>query len=489
MVAITIYGVTYYCSQKDPQWSAGDVWLVDTPRPAIAPKNNYYVYNTATTGFEDEKYYEQYHKYQYAAGKYSKDSGPYYVKGIWCTKGSNPPQINVNHPILITNNATNSNVGNTGWVDLDVLRVANFTVTFNAGKNPVSPSSKVVTNGSPYGDLPTPTSSNYRFDGWYTSESGGTKIESTTIVNLTANQTLYAHWTQLYWLDLNTYINGVNNTSAGAITADVQVSLNGSIISSANDVNDYYQQHPTGSSYIISDIKVTEPYVHLNTTGDKGTLSGNTTCIVYLGRKYTVTYKANGGSGNDQPQTINYGTAWTTKPSNTFTRTGYSFTGWNTRANGSGTAYAASASQSSTTSSNITLYAQWTANTYTATFNANGGTVSPSSKVVTYGSPYGDLPTPTRPGYEFKGWYTEASGGSRVHSGTTVSTASNHTLYAQWTAIGYMVIAMEENGIKRLRMAIPYVLRGDIDNRRWVQAVPYLLDDNKQWHFCGGDFK
>ena len=85
----------------------------------------------------------------------------------------------------------------------------------------------------------------------------------------------------------------------------------------------------------------------------------------------------------------------------------------------------------------ITLYGKWTVNTYTVTFNANGegATVSPSSRNAIYDSTYGDLPTPTRAGYAFGGWWTAASGGERVESNAPVAITSAQTLYAQWTAI------------------------------------------------------
>lgn len=79
-----------------------------------------------------------------------------------------------------------------------------------------------------------------------------------------------------------------------------------------------------------------------------------------------------------------------------------------------------------------TLYAQWTVNAYKLTYNANGGSVSTSSKPVTYGNTYGTLPTPTRDYCTFKGWYTAASGGSKVSS-STVMGAGDVTIYAQWT--------------------------------------------------------
>ena len=74
---------------------------------------------------------------------------------------------------------------------------------------------------------------------------------------------------------------------------------------------------------------------------------------------------------------------------------------------------------------------------WTVTFNANGGSVETSTKAVTRGSAYGDLPTPTRIGYNFDGWYTAASGGTKVTSSTTYALAANQTLYAHWTGIWY----------------------------------------------------
>ena len=97
-----------------------------------------------------------------------------------------------------------------------------------------------------------------------------------------------------------------------------------------------------------------------------------------------------------------------TKPS----KTGYTFGGYYTATNGGGTQLI-NASGNITSSftntlynNNVTLYAKWSVNNYTVTFNANGGSVSTASKSVTYGSTYGNLPTPTRNGYTFIGWFT-----------------------------------------------------------------------------------
>ena len=68
----------------------------------------------------------------------------------------------------------------------------------------------------------------------------------------------------------------------------------------------------------------------------------------------------------------------------------------------------------------------------TVTFSANGGSVSTETKTVSYGATYGTLPTPTRSGYTFEGWYTAAEGGSNVSSLTKVTQTGAHTLYAHW---------------------------------------------------------
>ena len=83
--------------------------------------------------------------------------------------------------------------------------------------------------------------------------------------------------------------------------------------------------------------------------------------------------------------------------------------------------------------------------TKTVRLNANGGKVSPASKVVTCGSTYGTLPTPTRTGYEFDGWYTRETSGIKVDKNTAVGTNPPATLYAHWTGKNYTV-TLDANG-------------------------------------------
>lgn len=239
-------------------------------------------------------------------------------------------------------------------------------------------------------------------------------------------------------------------------------------------------------------------------------------------REYTLAYNANGGSG--APSSTSAGNIQV-NPSCTFTvsstiptRTGYTFLGWSTSSTATSASYAGGRSITVTTAGTTTLYAVWKINTYTISYNANGGTGAPASQTKTYGvtltlsstkptranssagsstvtynanggsvSPtsatayhtysysfsawntasngsgtsynpganytanaaatlyaqwgvtYNNgsvtLPTPSRSGYTFNGWYTASSGGTKAgNAGASYTVYGNVTLYAQWTA-------------------------------------------------------
>ena len=93
----------------------------------------------------------------------------------------------------------------------------------------------------------------------------------------------------------------------------------------------------------------------------------------------------------------------------------------------------------------IVLYVSKGKQPITITFNANGGTVTPGSKTAYLSDTYGSLPTPTKDGYTFDGWYSSKSGGVKVSSSTTVTTPSSHSLYARWTPNKYTV-SFNSNG-------------------------------------------
>ena len=162
-------------------------------------------------------------------------------------------------------------------------------------------------------------------------------------------------------------------------------------------------------------------------------------------RLFTVTFDAQGGTApSPSSKTVTYGSTYGTLASTA--HKGCTFAGWWTGAGGSGTRVTENTTVA--TAANHTLYAKWTANPYTVTFDAQGGLVpSPSSKTVTYGSTYGTLASTTRTGYTFAGWYTNAAyTGVAVMDTTAVSIASDHVLYAKWTANMYTVTFDAQGG-------------------------------------------
>ena len=143
--------------------------------------------------------------------------------------------------------------------------------------------------------------------------------------------------------------------------------------------------------------------------------------------KYTVAFNTDGGTPVPPAQEVEYGLT-ATEPAAP-EKTGYTFDGW----------YLGDEKYdfSAAVEQNITLTAKWTQNTYTVTFDPNGGNElaeADKTKVVKIGEAYGELPTPTRKGYNFAGWYTEAEEGTVVTADTTVSAMTDHTLYAHWEA-------------------------------------------------------
>ena len=125
---------------------------------------------------------------------------------------------------------------------------------------------------------------------------------------------------------------------------------------------------------------------------------------------------------------------------NTFTRKGYTFAGWNTKANGSGASYGDQESVKNLASAggSITLYAQWTTN-YTVKFDKNGGTGSMDDQSIAMGTATRLRANKfKRAGYAFAGWDTKANGTGKHYTDyqqvTDIAPAAGEiTLYAQWS--------------------------------------------------------
>ena len=172
-------------------------------------------------------------------------------------------------------------------------------------------------------------------------------------------------------------------------------------------------------------------------------VTGNLTLLAQWIQQVSITFNGNGTgvSGLPPTVTVDYNAA-TSIPTATPTRTNYTFSGWNTAANGTGTAYSAGQAIAHLTA-NLPLYAQWTAYPV-VTYNANGGSNAPASDTVAPGVYNIKNGTPSRSGYAFGGWTTAANnttGGVFSYNATitgsqrSMNVTSNTTLYALWNPI------------------------------------------------------
>ena len=284
-----------------------------------------------------------------------------------------------------------------------------YTVTFMDGNTKVT--TKTVTYGSTYGTLPTRNNTGYTFAGWYTATSGGTKITASTKVTTAANHTLYARWTAKPITV--TFMNGNTVVAIKKVTYGGTYGTLPTPPSKAGHIFQGWYTATSGGSLVTAGTKVTNPKDHSLYTR-------------YKAVTMTVTFNANGGSCSTKTKTVTYGNTYGTLP--TPTRNGYTFLGWYTAASG-GTKVVSTTKVTKTT--NHTLYAQWKAAPITVTFKDGSTTVA--TRQVTYGGTYGALPTRSKIGYTFDGWFTAATGGTKITASTKVTVTSNQTLYAHWT--------------------------------------------------------
>jgi len=166
--------------------------------------------------------------------------------------------------------------------------------------------------------------------------------------------------------------------------------------------------------------------------------NGTATSYWIIKAPKTITFDANGGNCTTDPtQTVSrYDGSQVLESLPNATRENYIFAGWFTAAEGGDEITTAS-----TFTGNTTIYAHWVL-IYTITFDANGGTVSPTSGTTDRDRKLGELPTPEWNGHIFIGWFTETDGGTEVTTSKVYS--SNATVYAHWVPI--YTITFDPNG-------------------------------------------
>ena len=377
-----------------------------------------------------------------------------------------------------------------------------FAVTFNANGGTLDEASRTLYYGASLTGI-TPTRSNYTFTGWFdTADASGAAV--TTLPAASGeSQTFYAGWsanevafTVEHWVQ-NTTGEDYTKTKTETMRAAVDSTITPADYASSAVVRDgisYEAAYEQGGEQPITTVTVAEgmtlklryarktstltwvygdctatggtpagtirfeqpitaptlertgyTYVWQPEVADKAGLENLTYTAVWTANSYTVSFDANVGVGAMDTQSMTYGQE-AALIANAFTRAGYTFTGWNTARDGSGTPYADKASVSNLTATNnatVTLYAQWSLDTYTISYrNADGSAITNWASGVTLVERYTvEDSTITLPGEDafvvptakvFGGWFEDADcTGDAVTSIPTGSTGDK-TFYVLW---------------------------------------------------------
>ncbi len=317
-----------------------------------------------------------------------------------------------------------------------------YTVQFDKQSGSGGTASVNATYDSAMPSAEAPTRTGYTFGGYYSEPNGGgtqyydADMSSTHNWDINTNpSTLYAKWTvKQYTVNLDKQV-GTGGTSSVTVNYDSAMPSATAPSRTGYTFKGYYsEQNGGGTQYYAEDMNSAHNW-------DIDT-NPSTLYAKWEANKCTINLDKQGGSGGTAYVTGTYDSAMpsATAPS----RTGYTFAGYYTSPNGGGTQYynenMVSVSYWNITTNTSTLYANWTANTYTLNFDVqNGDALSPSTQSVTYDAAYGTLPTPTRYGFAFKGWYTTPNGGSEtdteVLTSDIYSIDGDQTIYAHWNTI------------------------------------------------------
>ena len=317
--------------------------------------------------------------------------------------------------------------------------VETYTISYNknsvdaTGSNPAEPST--VENGTIVTVLAnTYTRTDYTFLGWNTASNGsGQNLNPGETFTATANTTLFARWQGVGFLSVTYNLNGgVGTTPTQAdVTSGTAITIKGPATDSFSKTGHQFLNWSTGTTP-----STVSP-------GDTFTVTTNLTLTAnWQIETRTVTYFPNGVdvTGNVPTSTPqNYNTSYTVlgnvaTPS--LSRSGYTFNSWNTNSGGTGTTY--TFGETLTLVANLELYAKWTGQSFTISYDANGGSGTTFSTSFTLPSE-GTIANNgfTRDGYRFLRWNTVStgSGGSPYSAGDKYSSPSNLDLFAIWEQI------------------------------------------------------
>ena len=295
-----------------------------------------------------------------------------------------------------------------------MFSVNNYTVSFETnGGSLCDPISQEYGSSIPF---PCPAKTGYSFDCWCSDEGLKTKYESTTIP--AEDIKLYAKWIP------NNY------TVMFDVNGGDELETNETIVVFGETYEDLPVPSKVGHSF--------DGWFTGIADGDKIT-SGMTVTIIeeitlyahWTVKTYIVSFNAMGGTitHSEEETEVTYGETYDELP--VPSKTGYSFVGWFT---GKIDGDEVTSNTTVTIIGDQELYAHWVASKIVVTFDVNGGKELARKEItVAFNSTYGELPEPSRTGYDFSGWFTDMN--ESVSSDTIVSIPMDHVLHAEWKEI------------------------------------------------------
>ena len=366
----------------------------------------------------------------------------------------------------------------------------------------LDPNGGIITTGgkqikydSVYGALETPTKEGYTFNGWFTEKNGGTKVNSDDVFKSTKDVTLYAQWTiktykltinpnggtyntsdEIQYFDLNynqdmtilkpvrtgyTFVSWTleGNGSMTSFTDEATFTMktSDSVLNAIWQVNTYtitlepnggivttnILEKEYGNKYGALEIPIKNGFVFdgwydgEELIDENSLVRKNTTLKAKWSPKdTTLTIKYNDGVKQDTIKNAKFNESIKIDIPE---RLGYTFAGWILVSGNSD--LSSSLVQEALVimgSEDTTIEATWTPNKYKVIYETNGGKLDNLIKDTTYDTTY-DLPTPTKEGYTFLGWYFENTYENRLDENTIMNKTYEHTLYASWQANTYTI--------------------------------------------------
>ena len=319
-----------------------------------------------------------------------------------------------------------------------------FTVTFDKENGIEGTSSVAAVFNENMPSASAPSRVGYIFKGYFDERNGaGTQYYSEDMTsvskwNKSSAATLYAYWEARTYTVSFDYNGGNGNNDDVISTYDSDMPTITDIPTRTGYIfTGYFDAANDGIKYYNADLTSAKAWDKVENT---------TLYAQWIGVNYSVIFDGNGNTSETmENQSFVYGTSQNLNE-NLFVRTGYTFTGWNTEADGSGTSYGNSASVNNLTTEHngtVVLYAQWRANTYkvslneepksyTVSFNLNGGSGRIPSQTITETSPLTYPTNPTKNGYIFGGWYLDAGCTQEYDFSGVIN--KDFTLYARWVS-------------------------------------------------------